>query len=180
MRYEVGDLILRCPEPKDVEALYQFKNDPEIANLLGGFTTGYSRADLDSWVEHHRQATNEALWTIGRAKDDGCVGHVGLYNIDHRVRRAEFAVLLGDKTLWGQGYGKAITRQVLDYGFEFLNLNRIELSVLAENARALHVYEGLGFKREGTLRQAQFKAGKYLDVVLMAILASERSPANPG
>ena len=46
-------------EPKDVEALYQQKNDPEVASMLGGFNTGYARADLAQWVELHRNLRSQ-------------------------------------------------------------------------------------------------------------------------
>ena len=41
---------------------------------------------------------------------------------------------------------------MLRHGFEILRMHRIELGVYAFNPRAIHVYEKLGFKREGTLR----------------------------
>lgn len=100
--------------------------------------------------------------------------HVGLYRIDHRVRACEFAILIGDSAQWGKGIGREVTSGILAYGFDELNMNRIELSVVASNARAIRLYEGLGFVTEGVKRQAQNRAGKYLDVILMAILRSER------
>jgi RimJ/RimL family protein N-acetyltransferase len=53
-------------------------------------------------------------------------------------------------------------------------MNRIELCFIASNTRAMRLYEGLGFVREGLKRQAQYRTGEYLDVILMAILRSER------
>ncbi len=176
MNLEIDNVILRCPEPGDVDALYSFKNDPEVATLLGGFSKGYSKADLSNWVEYHRTCSNEQLWTIADSVDNRCLGHVGLYNIDHRIAVAEFAIMLGDKTTWGKGLGKKITYEVVQYGFQWLNLNRIELSVLAGNDRAKHIYSSIGFVTEGTKRQAQFKDGNYIDLHLMAVLRNEFSP----
>jgi len=62
---------------------------------------------------------------------------------------------------------------MLEYGFRELNLNRVDLSVLATNERAIGLYESLGFRHEGRLREAQFRSGQYVDVLLMAILAKE-------
>lgn len=175
MHLRVGDVVLRRPEPSDVDALYAYKNDPAVANLLGGFTNGYSRADIEAWVEHHRTLANEIVWAIASVDGARCLGHVGLYNLDHRARRGEFAIMLGDRSVWGRGLGKAVTRLVVDYGFRFLNLNRLELSVLGNNRRAIALYESLGFVKEGTLRQAQFKDNEYINVVLMALLRAEWS-----
>lgn len=178
MNLSLEQVSLRRPELKDAEALYAQKNDPEVAAALGGFSLGYSRADIGAWIERHRGIANEALWTIADPSDR-CLGHVGLYRIDHRIRSAEFAIMIGDRESRGRGIGKAVTRLVVDYGFRMLNLNRVELSCLATNERARRLYAGLGFVVEGTLRQAQFKDGHYIDVVQMSVLAAEWATPNP-
>lgn len=166
------DFMLRFPEPRDVEALYAFKNDPEMAELLGGFTRGYSRADIAGWVDFHHNAKDEVLWVV-TTREDACVGHVGLYKIDHRVGQAEFAIILGKHAIWGRGLGTKLTRFAVEYAFNQLNLRRLYLDVLSINPRAQRVYEKLGFVVEGRRRQAQFKSGKYVDVIEMALLRAE-------
>lgn len=169
----LGEVVLRRPEPEDIEALYQQKNDPEIASLLGGFSNGYSREDLRRWMESHRARSDEVLWVIALPDGDRCLGHVGLYQIDYRIRSAEFAIMLGDRSVWGRGLGKRCTQFMVEYGFRNLNLNRVSLQVLASNPRALQLYRSLGFREEGCLRQAQFKNGEYIDVILLSVLSSE-------
>lgn len=170
----VGEVVLRQLERRDLAALCQFKNDVEVSSLLGGYSRGYSEDGLAEWLEVHRRRNDEVLWAITDRTSDSCLGHVGLYQIDHRIRSAEFAILLGDRTRWGQGLGTSITRAVVNYGFEWLNLNRIELSVLSSNERAIHLYEKVGFIIEGTRRQAQYKQGSYVDVKLMGLLRTEK------
>lgn len=180
MIHRVGDYLLRKPTPDDVDALVAFKNDPGIAALLGGFNAkGYSRADIGRWIEFHNGKSNEVLWAIVHGDSGRCVGHVGLYEIDHRIRSAEFAIMLGDRAVWGQGLGSDCTRYALRFGFDQLNLNRIHLSVLTTNARAVKMYERLGFAEEGRLRQAQYKDGAYIDVILMALLRADWSDDAP-
>jgi RimJ/RimL family protein N-acetyltransferase len=166
-------VVLRRPEPRDVDALYAWKNDPVIASLLGGFSTGYARSDIEAWIARHRDRQDEVVWTIADAGTDVCLGHVGLYRIDHRSRRAEFAILLGDRSAWGQGVGKRVTAFVVDYGFRHLNLHRVELSVLGTNERAIALYRSLGFRDEGVQRDAVWKDGRYVDNLLMAVLEGE-------
>jgi diamine N-acetyltransferase len=62
---------------------------------------------------------------------------------------------------------------MLEHAFMDLGLHRIWLRVNIDNAPARRVYSGAGFRVEGTLQQACFKEGKYVDVHLMAILADE-------
>ena len=173
MNHTVGSVVLRQPEPSDLDALYCHKNDPEVANLLVGFRNGLSHAGMRRWLESHEERSDEVLWVIAEAETDRCLGHVGLYRIAHRTRSAEFGIMLGDKNSWGKGIGRGVTRFAVGYGFTMLNLNRVELTVLATNQRALGLYKSLGFAVEGTMRQAQFKEGQYIDVIMMSLLRDE-------
>lgn len=164
---------LRKPEAKDLEALWRMKNDEEAANLLGGFSKGYSTSDIAEWMERHRKFSDEALFALLDGVEGPCIGHVGLYRIDHRVRSCEFAILIGDKSKWGLGVGRNATKWIVSYAFRELNMNRVELTVLGSNERALKLYESLGFQREGLKREAQYKNGKYHDVIEMSILRRE-------
>lgn len=172
-RIELPAVALRALEPGDLPRLYEYRNDPETTRDLVGFSVHYSHAALAQWLESHARRTDEALWAIAARADDRCIGHAGLYQIDHRVRKASFGILIGDPAERGKGIGTAVTRAVVDYGFAELNLHRVELDVLATNPRAIHIYEKLGFRREGVLRHAQFRGGAYVDLVLMAVLDTE-------
>jgi len=173
MNYVVYGYAARRPELTDIEALYKYKNNPIIAGMLAGFSTGYSSADITDWIEHHRQCKDEVVWAIADAETDLCFGHVGLYQIDFRIRMAQFGIMIGNPDLWGKGLGRAFTAFALDYGFDQLNLNRIHLTVVPTNERALRLYRSLGFREEGRLRQAQYKDGQYLDLFVMSILRAD-------
>ncbi len=170
---EIGDLILRPLELKDVTSLYRFRNDWEIVRFLGGHSVGYSHADLESWIKSHSSRADEILWAIAERGTDECVGHVGLYKIDYRVGKAEFAIVIGDTRWLGRGYGTRVTRTLIEWAFLQLNLSKVSLAVLDNNQRALHIYEKLGFKREGVLKDEQIRDGKYLDLILMAVFRAE-------
>jgi len=167
------DINLRKPEPVDLDALYKQKNDPEIRRLLGGFSRPQSKADLIDWLEYHRKRTDEVLWTIAAVDDGRCLGHVGLYKIDLVARSAEFGIMIGDREAWGAGIGRKATVFALQHAFLQENLNRVSLTVLASNERAIRLYLAVGFVEEGRLRQAQFKDGLYIDVIAMGLLRSE-------
>jgi RimJ/RimL family protein N-acetyltransferase len=169
---KVESYLLRKPEPKDLEFFYVAKNNIDITNLLGGFNRGLSQKDLEQWLESHRLNQNDLLLTIADV-DDNAVGQIGLYKIDHRIGMAEFAIMIGIKDLWGQGLGKKLTRRMMEYAFDSLNLQRVYLEVLENNHRAYQLYESLGFKLEGRLRRAQYKQGQYLDVILMGLLKED-------
>ena len=62
---------------------------------------------------------------------------------------------------------------MVEYGFNVLNLNRIQLHVAAHNSRGIKAYEKVGFRREGLLRQAMYQNDRYFDFYVMAILRNE-------
>jgi RimJ/RimL family protein N-acetyltransferase len=170
--YHVAGHLLRKPEPFDVPQLYRIKNDPEIADLLVGFGTGYSRADLEAWIELHRTAADEVVFVIAD-REDQAIGHVGLYRIDHRLQSAEFAIAIGEPSAWGKGLGRACSRFLIGYGFDDLNLRRISLQVLEINDRALALYRSLGFVEEGRLRGASRWRDRWVDVIVMALMRDD-------
>ena len=62
---------------------------------------------------------------------------------------------------------------LLDYGFNILNLHRVDLEVFAFNKRARKSYEKLGFKQEGIMRDKLFYDGEFHDAILMGVLKKE-------
>jgi len=169
----LGDVTLRAIEPKDVDLLYAYRNDWEVIRHLGGFSAGYSRANLEEWIKRHSNRADEVLWTIAAAATDQSVGHVGLYQIDNRLRKAQFAILIGERELWGKGLGTRVTQAVVSWAFMQLNLHKVALHVLTNNERAIRIYESLGFRTEGVLRDEQFRDGEFLDLMVMAVFEDE-------
>ena len=72
-----------------------------------------------------------------------------------------------------QGLGEIVSKGVINYAFDQLNLRRIRLRVLANNSVAISLYQKLGFKKEGTLREEQFRNGVYIDVHLFGLLKAD-------
>jgi RimJ/RimL family protein N-acetyltransferase len=163
-------LSLRKPNMEDIDDLFILKNDEETNLLLGGFSNGYSKEDIANWIGFHNNAKDECLYVIVKKEDniEVIIGHVGFYNIDFRISKAEFAISISNKNYRGKGFGKICTEFMINFAFENLNLNKIELSLLSVNKVAYDFYLKQGFVQEGLLKYSQFKNGFYHDVVLMA------------
>ena len=105
---------------------------------------------------------------------DKPLGTVGLYNIDWRNRHCEFGrFFLCEEDLRGKGYGKEALELILDFGFNHLNMAKIYCTTYVDNLRTLGLYESVGFRRDGLLRQHIFRRGKYIDLVLLSICSNE-------
>lgn len=173
----VGQQVrLRAIERTDIPNFVRWLNDREVTeNLL--INSPLSRAMEERWFERQLEIPPEAGQTmaIEVLKNDQWlhVGNTGLHEVESVNRAAEFGIFIGEKAYWNQGFGREATRLTLKHGFEDLNLNRIYLYVYETNPRAIKAYEAAGFVREGLLRQAVYKHGRYINVLLMSVLRSE-------
>ncbi|ASV85312.1 acetyltransferase domain protein [Ochrobactrum quorumnocens] len=70
----------------------------------------------------------------------------------------------------GQGIGTGLMREIIDVADNWLNLQRLDLTVFADNLHAIQLYENFGFEREGVLRSDAFRDGQFVDCILMGRL----------
>jgi len=111
---------------------------------------------------------------IYRAVDAGeVVGHVELNAIERTHRTTTLSRVLVRPGLRGRGTGTAMVRQVLSVAFDEMHLHRVDLFVFDFNASAIACYEGLGFRREGRLRDYRRLGDRYLSSLLMSMLEDE-------
>ena len=83
--------------------------------------------------------------------------------------RKQGITFTGQQDALGKGYGKAATKQVLDYAFVRLKLNRVYLTVFSDNISAIKAYETSGFQFEGCLKQDFLRYDGFADVTVMGI-----------
>ncbi|KIO05978.1 hypothetical protein M404DRAFT_139267 [Pisolithus tinctorius Marx 270] len=83
-----------------------------------------------------------------------------------------FAICLLPK-FWNNGYGTEATHYMVDYSFRWFDLQRISLTVLSSNLRAIAVYQKIGFRIEGRKRRFWWMSGRWDDIFLMGILYEE-------
>ena len=96
-------------------------------------------------------------------------GTVALSNIDVRNQRAELGrVFIADDGSRQKGIATAACTLLLAYAADDLHLRKLYLRVYASNHAAIHLYEKLGFEREGLLREEVFARGRWQDVLHMA------------
>jgi RimJ/RimL family protein N-acetyltransferase len=151
---------------------------PRGARLTGTHAT-FTRAQSDAWYGSRRGEHDDRLdLAIATLDDDQCVGEVVLGGLDPDNASCWFRIGLIGPEVYGRGYGTEATRLLLGHAFDTLGLHRIELEVYAFNHRARHVYEKLGFRVEGTRREALHWEGARHDAIVMGLLAHEWRDAN--
>jgi len=170
-----SDIFLRELERSDLAAINTWRADRELVGLLGGPFRHVGREIDEKWFEGYLEArANNVRLAICLAQTREIVGVAYLLGIDWLSRSAEFSIQIGAESARGRGIGETATRLTLAHAFDDLNLRRIHLTALASNTRAIGLYEKTGFRAEGLLREAAFKNGRYVDVIPMAALGTER------
>jgi RimJ/RimL family protein N-acetyltransferase len=168
-------LRLRPLEREDLHAFVKWFSDPEVLEFLG-LRNPLSQAREEKWYDKILEGPeDEHPFAIEVFENGGwrVIGNIAFFGMHTTFRSAEIGIVLGDKSAWGKGYGTEAMRQMVDHGFKDLNLHRIHLQVVAENARGIRCYEKVGFKHEGRQRDDIWKNGKFHDVLRMSILFPE-------
>lgn len=171
-----NDVRLRAIEREDIPRFVRWMNDPDVIEFLL-MNSPLSKAMEERWFESQLATPPHMgqILAIEVLENDEWVhiGNTGLHNVETVHSSAEFGIMIGEKAYWNKGYGREALRLILQHGFGNLNLHRIYLYVFENNLRGIRVYETVGFKREGVLRDDVYKNGRYLNVLIMSILRSE-------
>lgn len=131
----------------------------------------------------HDQFQQDMAGRFGRFDDAGYftildprsrpIGRIGFERVDDRTRSAEVQILIGEPDALGRGYGRDAMEALLTYLFLGRSLHRVELTVLADNHRAIRSYEAIGFRHEGRLRGCRYLDGAHVDELMMSMLRPE-------
>lgn len=156
---------------EDVERYTEWVNDPEIAPFVM-FTTSIIGLETERELLK-KLSTSDVVFAIIEKDTNKAIGNCGLHNLNEINRHASYGIFIGEKTFWNQGIGLEATQLCLDFGFNILNLNSIDLEVVEYNCRGIRCYEKAGFKQVGLRRKSFFYAGKFHDVLIYDILAEE-------
>lgn len=167
------NIYLRLIERDDLPLLVTWRNKPETwACFFNKFPL--SMAGQDRWFANLQANDKKQFFVICLNDGDTAIGTLSLENIDFASQSAELGnVLIGDQGYLGKGYSSQALNLLIAYSFKRLNMNRLWLRVSSGNQRAIHLYEQCGFKSEGTLRQAHFDDGVFIDILIMSLLRQE-------
>lgn len=167
-------IYLRELSKDDIVILNKWRNDKDIVDSLG-CPFRFIDVNVDhEWYQNYLRTRSSSIRLAICLKESGyMVGAVYLLNIDWLSKSCEFSIWIGDKQVQGKGIGEEATRLAIHHAFADLNINRIYLSVVTDNIRALNLYKKVGFKEEGVARDAIYKNGQYKDLVLMGMLSRE-------
>lgn len=156
---------LRPLEREDLRFVHQLDNNANVMRYW--FEEPYEAfVELADLYDKHIHDQSERRFVVEHDKNKA--GLVELVEINHVHRRAEFQIIIAPN-FQGKGLATKAIRLALDYGFSVLNLYKLYLIVDEENSKAIHLYEKLGFEKEGILHHEFFINGKYRNTLRMCI-----------
>jgi diamine N-acetyltransferase len=156
----------------DSQLLFEWINNRELVVSSAPFRP-VSREEHDAWFDDVRDRTDVRIFGIRLREGDRLVGSCQLHSIHPVHRSAELQIRIGADDARGRGLGAEAVRLLLAFGFDELELHRIFLHVFETNEAARRLYERVGFRIEGVLRDGARIEDEWVDVLLMALLRSE-------
>ena len=164
--------------PEDLSRLFLWGDDPEITRLNEPYLPKNFDREREFWLNPmgDNRRIFMAVRRIGRTE---IAGYVQITAIEPIHRSASLGILIGGTEDRGRGLGREAMELTIRFCHEHLNLTRLSLSVHADNTPAIALYERLGFVTEGVQVAAQFIAGRWVDLRLMALVDRARGNSAP-
>ncbi|MBM7609704.1 ribosomal-protein-serine acetyltransferase [Lysinibacillus composti] len=166
--------------------LFNLDDAEEFYNLTIGSKT-YLKEWL-GWLDHTKSVEDTAQHILSRCKElvenggypqsfailynDKIAGTIGFNEIHKANKMGIVGYWIGEK-FQGKGIMSKAFKALIDYGFNDLKLNRIEVRVAIENKKSRALPEKFGFKEEGIIRQAEWLYDHYVDHVIYGLLTNE-------
>ncbi|MDR0531595.1 MAG: GNAT family N-acetyltransferase [Oscillospiraceae bacterium] len=167
-----GERIYLSPlDPANAELHARWINDFEVARWVRQYGRAFGLPAEQDWADHIAKDSSNYCFVIVLRDGERPIGTVDLRDLEPLNRTATLGILIGEADCRGKGYGAEAIRLLLEYGFQWLNLHNIDLTVNSENARAIACYTKVGFREYGRRHEALFFNGHYVDIVRMEILA---------
>lgn len=161
--------FLRVLEEEDLDRTHQWLNTIEIMEAIS-INIPTSKMKQRKWFERLISDNTKIVFAICLNDSGEHIGNTSLGEIDYINRNARFSIFINSVNARGKGIGTEATKLTLHYGFNYLNLHKIYLKTTSDNFSAMKMYEKIGFKQEGLLKEHEFKHGKYVDKILYGII----------
>lgn len=147
---------------KNIQSLYSepvYSTKDEVMKLLDKYIGSYERPD------YYR-------WAIIDKNSNECIGQIAYFLVDNKNHFAEIEYCIGSD-FQCKGFATEATKAVISYGFEKINLHKVQICTKTINKPSKRVIEKCGFTYEGTLRDYFYMDGEYVGRLYFSMLRSE-------
>jgi RimJ/RimL family protein N-acetyltransferase len=159
----------------DAEEFARWDNDADYLRHLnsGPIMPGSARKIEEIIEKAQSEDPNTIIFSVRPLVEDILIGFIAFDGIDWQHGDTFVGIGIGHPAYRGKGYGTDAMRMMLRYGFQELNLYRVQLNVFSYNERAIKSYLKIGFVVEGRQRGMLSRDGQRWDFVYMSVLRDE-------
>lgn len=172
---ETERLLLRKVTRQDLDDVFEFSSDPEVAHRMTWEKNDSKEETLSNFLQptlEGYQDGQSGVWAIVYKDSKKVIGTCSLVGWSNEHQKAEIGYVLNRK-FWGAGIATEALQEVLSYSFGVLQLNRIEGGCDLDNIGSEKVMLKAGMTFEGVLRKNERIKGEFRDTKIFSILKSE-------
>jgi len=170
---ETKDLVLRRIVPTDSSELFKILRDDNVIEYYDDDPfTDITQAiqQIDNWENGFINRVC-IRWGITQREDGKIIGTCGYYGFHFWNKRASFGYELASEH-WRQGIMTEALTAIINYGFDEMELHRLQALVMPGNTASIKMLEKLGFKNEGRLEEYEKWGSKgFVDLYIFALLS---------
>jgi spore coat polysaccharide biosynthesis protein SpsF (cytidylyltransferase family)/RimJ/RimL family protein N-acetyltransferase len=163
-----GRIYLRVLKEDDASQEYcNWLNDPIVNKFLE--TKKATIEEVKQYIKEKKENPNCLFFGIFLKDTEKHIGTIKLEPIDFKNKKAPLGILIGNKNYWGLGICTNAVKLLIDYAFNNLGLDKIELSAISENKAAIKCYLKAGFRIKEIEQRTIKYQNKFCDKVIMSI-----------
>lgn len=174
--FETKRLILRSICINDLDDIFEFSSDPQVAYHMT-WEANKNKSETLVFIQSVLEGYKDGLaaeWAIVEKVSQKVIGTCAFIDWSNEHSNAILGYVI-NRSYWGNGYAVEAVKELLNYGFETLDLNRIEAHCNVDNLASEKVMKKLGMSFEGILRQNQYIKGTFRDTKIYGILQGDYS-----
>lgn len=161
---------LRALEPRDVDLLYRWENDPEVWKVSNTMTP-FSKFTLQEFIKTSTTdiyASRQLRLMVEDWKGN-TIGTVDIFDFEPFHRRAGIGILIA-KEYRHNGYAEEAVRCVCQYLFSVFQLHQVYCNVMSDNEVSLKLFQNVGFQLAGRQKDWIRNQHAYTDVLILQLI----------
>jgi diamine N-acetyltransferase len=170
-----GKLLLRAPEPEDLDYLYLWENDPEVWHVSNTLTP-FSRYTLKNYIENSHldiYQTRQLRLMIDIASTSQTIGSIDLFDFEPFHNRAGIGILIGDVSQRHKGYAAGALDILIDYAFGILNLHQLYCGIGEHNQSSILLFQSRNFVKCGERKDWLKSGGGWETEILFQLISNK-------
>lgn len=147
----------------------EWMQDKEITRFLESRWKTHTLESIKSYIEAISEAPDAFLFGIFENGSGEHIGNIKIDNINQTHKFGHLGLIIGNKKVWGRGYGAEAIKLATRYAFEELYLNKLVAGIYANNIGSYKAFIKAGFQDAGRLKNNRLYENGYVDEILVEL-----------